>query len=55
MVPVIVNGFYFSYEQKLMNNYYLPPSLLVGMEGVFGMVFSGVTISILTFIPCHFI
>lgn len=34
------NGFFYSYEQKLFNsNYHIEPIQMVGIEGVFGIIY----------------
>ena len=48
------NGFFYSYEQKLFNNYHIEPIQMVGIEGVFGIIYCLIFIPILTFIPCPF-
>ena len=49
-----IKGFQFSYEAKLMSTYYISPAQLLGIEGIFGTVFSWILIVILMFVPCHF-
>lgn len=49
-----IRGFQFAYEARLMTKYYIQPMQLLGIEGVFGTVFSWVVVVIGMFVPCNF-
>lgn len=48
------NGFFYTYEQKIFNEYHIEPIQMVGLEGVFGICYCLIFIPILTFVPCPF-
>jgi len=51
---LLFNGFFFVFEQKLLNKYHLEPLQIVGYEGLFGLTMYAFLLPILTFIPCSF-
>lgn len=55
MLSLISIGFYYSFEERLLNKYSVPhPIQMVGIEGVFGIVLCAIAIPILSSIPCPF-
>lgn len=53
-LSLITSGFLFIFEQKLLNTYYLEPLMVVGFEGLFGLIISICLVIIFSFVPCSF-
>jgi hypothetical protein len=53
-MALLFNGYYFTYEQKLLNQYYIHPLEVVGYEGLFGLAISTLVVIIVSFVPCSF-
>lgn len=47
-------GFYYSYEQKLMAEHDIDPMHLTGVEGVFNLLYCGIFLLVVSFVPCPF-
>lgn len=54
LVSLVISGFQFAYEGRLFKNYYIEPILMVGMEGLYGLVLSWCISVGFMFIPCSF-
>lgn len=54
VISLITNGLFFVVEEKLFKLYHLEPVQVVGLEGLFGLLFYAITIPIISFIPCSF-
>lgn len=54
IISLVINGFQFAFEGRLFKNYYIEPMLMVGMEGVYGLVLSWCMAIGFMFIPCTF-
>lgn len=52
LVSLVINGFQFTFEGKIFSKYYISPLLMVGMEGIFGLVISWCWAVGSMFIPC---
>jgi len=51
---LILNGLQYVYEEWLFSKYYIEPIFMIGMEGLFGIFFSVIMLSIVTNIHCPF-
>lgn len=51
---LILNGLQYVYEEWLFSKYHIEPIFMIGMEGVFGIFFAAVAISIVSNIYCPF-
>lgn len=54
ILSLFLNGFQFTYEEKIFEKYHIEPVKMVGIEGLFGLSFNITMIAIFTFIPCDF-
>lgn len=52
VASIIVQGCQYVIEEKLLGSYYLNPMKVVGWEGITGVIFFCILLSILQFIPC---
>jgi drug/metabolite transporter (DMT)-like permease len=49
---LIINAFHYIYEEYLTVNYNLEPFLIIGLEGIYGIIISLIMIPLLSTIPC---
>ncbi len=54
VISMFFNGFFFVFQQKLLNKYHLDPLEVVGYEGLFGLCGYLILLPIISFIPCRF-
>jgi hypothetical protein len=54
IISLVFNGFFFTFEQRLLNRYYIHPLEVVGYEGLFGLGMCVIVVGIVCFIPCGF-
>jgi hypothetical protein len=54
IASLFTNGFFFVFEEKLFSKYHLEPFQIVGIEGLWGLLFYAITLPAITFIPCNF-
>jgi hypothetical protein len=54
IISLVTNGLFFVVEEKLFNLYHLEPVQVVGLEGLFGLLFYAIILPIISFIPCSF-
>ncbi len=54
LISLVINGFQFAFEGKIFSEYYISPMLMVGMEGIFGLIISWCATVGAMFIPCSF-
>lgn len=52
LASLVFNGFFFVFEQKLLNKYHLDPLEVVGYEGLFGLCGYFLLLPILSYTPC---
>lgn len=50
---ILVQGCQYIIEEKLLGKYYLNPMKVVGWEGITGVIFFAILLTILQFIPCE--
>ena len=53
VASILVQGCQYIIEEKLLGSYYLNPMKVVGWEGITGVIFFCILLSILQFIPCE--
>ena len=51
-LSLIVQSTQFVYQEKILSSYEVPPQRIVGLEGMFGMIFMFNWLMIFTFLPC---
>lgn len=52
VVSLFAQGFQYITEEHVLKNYHMDPKRLVGLEGMFGIVWIFVIIFIVSFVPC---
>ena len=51
---IVLNGFQLVYEEWLFSKYHIEPMFMIGMEGVFGLVFVTIILQIASHVYCPF-
>ena len=51
-MSLIVQSTQFVYQEKILSSYEVPPQRIVGLEGMFGMIFMFNWLMLFTFLPC---
>ena len=54
IMALVLNGFQFTYEERLFDRYYIEPLELVGLEGCFGVIGSTLLVVAMSYVPCNF-
>ena len=52
LVGMVINGFQFTFEERLLARYHIEPLELVGYEGVFGLIYQTLVVIAFSFVPC---
>lgn len=51
---IFMASLYYTYEQRMFSIYHVEPYKLVGMEGMWGMLFTSIGIAVATFVPAPY-